>query len=156
MKMQPKIETVNGTSCMSISREGDFAITGTENGLVRLWNLMSGEMMETIMSHSNAIQCVGLSHSYLFSISASNDCTIQVYDNEIGEIVVLFKEHTAPITHVEILEDNHKIVSADEDNHIKVWEANTGLLLDSISVPCKIFCCSRDGKYVVSGSGDNT
>jgi WD40 repeat protein len=132
------------------------AITGDESGGVKLWNLVVGETTETIMEHHKASTCVTLSHSYLFSVSAFNDGIIQVYDNEIGEIISEFREHTAPIRHLHILEDNHKILSADEENHIKVWWANTGELIDSIHVPCQMLLSSLDGKYVVSGSGDNT
>lgn len=108
------------------------------------------------MEHHKPTTCVVLSHSYLFSVSASIDGSINVYDNEISEIISEFREHTAPIRHLQILEDNHKILSADEENHIKVWWANTGELIDSITVPCYMLSCSLDGRYVVSGSGDNT
>ncbi len=92
----------------------------------------------------------------MFSVAGFNDGIIQVYDNEIGEIISEFREHTAPIRHLRILEDNHKILSADEENHIKVWWSNTGVLVDSFTVPCQSLSCSPDGTYVVSGGGDNT
>ena len=117
---------------------------------------MTGEVTDTIMDYPKSAKCVALSHSYLFSVSAFNDGIIQVYDHEIGEIISEFREHTVPIRHLRILEDNHKILSADEENHIKIWWSNTGVLVESYTVPSQSLSCSLDGNYIVSGSGDNT
>ncbi|CAF1549050.1 unnamed protein product, partial [Didymodactylos carnosus] len=117
--------------------------------------LIDGELTEHIIDHRSAVTQVALSHSYLFSLSASKDSSIKVYDNELGEIITEFKGHSAPIANVCILEDNRKILSSDEQNYIKTWWANTGELIDSYNIPCKILGVSPDGHYVVSGSGDN-
>ncbi|CAF3115487.1 unnamed protein product [Rotaria socialis] len=142
-------------TALSISREGDAAIAGCAAGSVRLFNLVDGEFSAHIIDHPAPVTQVALSHSYLFSLSGSKDTTIKVYDNEMGEIVTEFTHHTAPIAHVRILEDNRKILSSDEQNYIKTWWANTGELIDSYNTPCKMLGVSPDGKYVVSGNGDN-
>ncbi|CAF0919781.1 unnamed protein product [Rotaria sordida] len=142
-------------TALSISREGDVAIAGCANGIVQLFNLIDGEFTEQIVDHRAPVTQVALSHSYLFSLSGSRDTTVKVYDNEMGEIVAEFTAHSAPISHLRILEDNRKILSSDEQNYIKTWWANTGELIDSYNVPCKMLGVSPDGKYVVSGNGDN-
>lgn len=142
-------------SCFDISQQGDLALTGDDYGRIMLWNLVDGILGETIMTHDKEATCVNLSKSYLFSVSASKDFTVKVFDNEQHEKVTEFKEHKAPIRYLMILEGNERILSADEDNCIKVWYADTGQLIDSLSVACQILCCSPDSKYVVSGSGDN-
>ena len=143
----------NYISALSISREGDVAIAGCADGIVRLYNLIDGEFTEQIIDHNAPVTQVALSHSYLFSLSGSKDSTIKVYDNEMGEIITEFtvkreresekktitlfvclfiQEHSAPISHLRILEDNRKILSSDEQNYIKTWWANTGELIDSV------------------------
>ncbi|UJR10356.1 hypothetical protein I4U23_014561 [Adineta vaga] len=143
------------TTALSISREGDVAIAGSADGIVRLFNLIDGELTEQSVDHRAPVTQVALSHSYLFSLSGSKDTTVKVFDNEMGEIVTEFTAHSAPISHLRILEDNRKILSGDEQNYIKTWWANTGELIDSYNVPCKMLAVSPDGKYVVSGNGDN-
>ncbi|UJR35756.1 hypothetical protein I4U23_028505 [Adineta vaga] len=142
-------------TALSISREGDVAIVGCAAGSVRLFNLIDGEFTERTTDHAGPVTQVALSHSYLFSLSGSKDTTVKVYDNEMGEIVAEFTEHSAAIAHVRILEDNRKILSSDDQNYIKTWWANSGELIDSFNVPCKMLGVSPDGKYVVSGNGDN-
>ncbi|CAF1269382.1 unnamed protein product [Adineta steineri] len=149
------LSTQNSITSLSISREGDVAIAGCAAGIVRLYNLIDGELTEQIVEHRAPVTQVALSHSYLFSLSGSKDTTVKVYDNEMGEIVTEFTEHSASISHLRILEDNRKILSSDEQNYIKTWWANTGELIDSYNVPCKMLGVSPDGKYVVSGNADN-
>ena len=127
-----------------------MAIAGSTDGIVRLFNLIDGELTEQITQHRAPVTQVALSHSYLFSLSGSRDTTVKVYDNEMGEIVAEFnvnhrsflsfepnaslQEHSAPISHARILEDNRKILSSDEQNYIKTWWANTGELIDSVGL----------------------
>ena len=67
-----------------------MAIAGCADGIVRLYNLIDGELTEQIIDHRAAVTQVALSHSYLFSLSGSKDATVKVYDNEMGEIVTEF------------------------------------------------------------------
>ena len=82
--------SANPTTALSISREGDVAIAGSTDGIVRLFNLIDGELTEQIVDHRAPVTQVALSHSYLFSLSGSKDTTVKVYDNEMGEIITEF------------------------------------------------------------------
>jgi WD40 repeat protein len=131
-------------------------ITGDDHGSVKLWNLINGQISETMLQKiPKPTRCVRLSQSYRFSVSAYTDCSVKIYDNEICEIFSEFNEHKAPVNHIYILEESKKILSADANDQIKVWLAKNGQLVDSIVVPCKMLCCSPDGNCIVSGSGDN-
>lgn len=82
--------STNPITALSISREGDVAIAGSADGIVRLFNLIDGEFTEQIVDHRSPVTQVALSHSYLFSLSGSKDSAVKVYDNEMGEIVAEF------------------------------------------------------------------
>ena len=144
-----------------ISKEGDLAITGDESGRVTLWNLLDGDPLDTIeplqVNSANTIGVcrVALSNSHLFSVIAFTNNTINVYDNEMGDVLAVFKEHQSPAKHLYVIDDNRKILSSDGFNLCKIWLANTGQLLESITVQCNVLCLSPDAKYVVSGAGEN-
>jgi WD40 repeat protein len=84
------LSSSNSITALSISREGDVAIAGCAGGIVRLFNLIDGELTEQIVDHRAPVTQVALSHSYLFSLSGSKDSAVKVYDNEMGEIVAEF------------------------------------------------------------------
>ena len=160
-KKDPLYDESKLIKAMSISKEGDMAITGDESGLVNLWNVQDGELMEAIIEpqdadHKVGVTCVAFSNSYLFSVIAFANNTINVYDNELGEVVADFMEHHMPIKHLYIIDNNRKILSSDGINLCKIWMSHTGQLLESITVACNILGLSPDNKYVVSGAGENT
>jgi WD40 repeat protein len=144
----------------AMSREGDMAIIGDSNGQVDMWNLLSGQLMETMIETSAAepgpaVCNVALSNSHLFSVIAFNNNTVSVYDNEMGDIAAVFTEHQSPVKHLCILEDGRKILTSDGFNSCKIWVAHSGQLLESITVACNLLGISPDIKYVVSGAGEN-
>lgn len=145
----------------AMSKEGDLAITADDSGQVNLWNLLSAELIVTIIDPSSNLERKGisklaLSNSRLFSLIAFMDGMISVYDNEMGDIVAIFVEHQQPVKHLYVFEDNRRVLSSDGNNSCKIWYSHSGELLESITVACELFGLSPDMKYCVSGPGKNT
>jgi len=139
---------------MSLSKEGDLAVTGYESGKVSLWNIIDGELVEDIIEPKNvSVSAVVISNAHLFCVVAFFDCSVIVYDIELGDVAVEFKEHTNPVLHLFILDK--RVLSSDGQNSCKIWYAHSGQLLESITVDCSIFTISPNKKFVVSGKGDN-
>lgn len=164
---KPKSTEQNSTNLIkafAISKEGDIAITGNELGQVNLWNLLEGELVDTIIdvpslsnSQEPAIKSgvckLVLSNSNVFSVIASNNHMVYVYDIEMGDVVTEFTEHQSPVKHIHIIDE--KILTSDGFTQCKIWLAHSGQLLESITVDCQILGLSPDSKYVVSGPGEN-
>lgn len=142
-----------------MSKESDLVITGDESGSVNLWNLKSGDFIETLIEPNENQQCgvckLALSNSNLFSVIAFTDNTVCVFDNEMGDIAAEFSEHHSQVKHLFILEDNKRILTSDGFNLCKIWTAHTGQLLESITVACNLFSLSPNMKFIVSGPGEN-
>jgi WD40 repeat protein len=160
-----KAVAMNSTSkiikASAMSKEGDLAITGDESGQVNLWNLLSAELIVTIIEpvsklESKGISKLALSNSRLFSLIAFMDGMVSVYDNEMGDIVAIFVEHQHPVKHLYVFEDNLRIMSSDGNNSCKIWYSHSGELLESITVACDVLGHSPDMKYCISGPGKNT
>lgn len=60
-----------GTSCVA---------TGSNDGVVRLWDSRSGECVRTFRGHSEPIQSLSLSANRDYIVSASMDHTARVFD----------------------------------------------------------------------------
>lgn len=154
-----EIEQNRLINAIAMSKEGDMAVTGDESGLVNLWNLKTGEFIETLIEPNENQRCgvckLALSNSNLFTVVAFTDNTVSVFDNEMGDIAAEFSEHQSKVKHLFILEDNKRILTSDGFNLCKIWVAHTGQLLESITVACNLFALSPDMKFVVSGPGEN-
>lgn len=67
-------------TCLSYSPDGQYIITGGEDGKVKLWNTSSGFCTVTFHDHTSSISGVVFSHNRKFVVSASLDGSARAYD----------------------------------------------------------------------------
>ncbi|XP_068986083.1 periodic tryptophan protein 2 homolog [Bombus flavifrons] len=77
MKQQSHSSNIN---CLAYSPDGQYIITGGDDGKVKLWNTMNGFCSITFQEHTSTIKGVIFSHNRKFIVSASLDGTVRTYD----------------------------------------------------------------------------
>ncbi|KAJ4452083.1 hypothetical protein ANN_03599 [Periplaneta americana] len=70
----------NNMTCLAYSPDGQYIVTGGEDGKVKLWNTSTGFCFVTFHEHTANISAVQFSHNRKFIISASQDGTVRAYD----------------------------------------------------------------------------
>ncbi|XP_022235648.1 uncharacterized protein LOC111083431, partial [Limulus polyphemus] len=78
-------------TCVAVSRDGNLAVSGSKDHLVKAWHLSSGETHTTLEGHSGPITCVAFAPNGLFVVSGSEDMTLRVWGLTLGLIVSTFK-----------------------------------------------------------------
>ncbi|SMN18027.1 similar to Saccharomyces cerevisiae YJL112W MDV1 Peripheral protein of the cytosolic face of the mitochondrial outer membrane, required for mitochondrial fission [Maudiozyma saulgeensis] len=91
--------------------------TGTVDGLVRLWDLRSGEVIRTLKGHSNAITCLKFDTTNI--ITGSADKSVKTWDLRTGGMVDSFTFGSF-IRSLDF--DKSKIIVATEENTVKVFD----------------------------------
>ena len=82
-------------TAVSVTPDGQRAISGGWDTTVRVWNVDSGECLRVLVGHSHRVRAVATSAEGRFAISASDDKTIRVWDISSGECIRIF-EKTSP------------------------------------------------------------
>ncbi|KAI4500100.1 hypothetical protein M0802_004970 [Mischocyttarus mexicanus] len=77
MKQQGHVSNINS---LAYSPDGQYIVTGGDDGKVKLWNTMSGFCSVTFQEHSSAVSGVLFSRNRKFIVSASLDGTVRAYD----------------------------------------------------------------------------
>ncbi|XP_012232202.1 periodic tryptophan protein 2 homolog [Linepithema humile] len=77
MKQQGHRTNMN---CLAYSPDGQYIVTGGDDGKVKLWNTLSGFCTLTFHEHTSSISSVLFSHNRKFIASASLDGTVRAYD----------------------------------------------------------------------------
>jgi guanine nucleotide-binding protein subunit beta-2-like 1 protein len=145
-----------------ISSDGQFALSGSWDGTLRLWDLNSGTTTRRFVGHSKDVLSVAFSADNRQIVSGSRDRTIKLW-NTLAECKYTIEDlgHTDWVTCVRFSPNaaNPLIVSCGCDKLVKVWNLTTCKLkynlvghtgyLNTVTV-------SPDGSLCASGGRDGT
>lgn len=145
-----------------ITPDGQFAISGSRDTSVRLWNFQSGEIIRTYTGHEKAVTSVAVSQNGKWIISGSVDGSIRRWEKDTGQCDWVSHIHEAEITSVAVTPVGQWIISGSLDKRLRQIDLNTGKSpwtfggqnahQDEISAVAMV----PQGRFVVSASSDMT
>ncbi|EWC47986.1 mitochondrial division protein 1 [Drechslerella stenobrocha 248] len=94
---------------------------GTADGLVRLWDLRSGQVHRSLVGHTGPVTALQFDDTYL--VTGSLDRSIRIWDLRTGTISDAFA-YENPITSMQF--DQQRIVSAAGENVAKIYDRVEG------------------------------
>ncbi|PBP18326.1 hypothetical protein BUE80_DR010794 [Diplocarpon rosae] len=94
---------------------------GTADGMVRLWDLRSGQVHRSLVGHTGPVTCLQFDDAQL--ITGSWDRSVRIWDLRTGAIFDAYA-YDAPIT--SMMFDNRRIVSAVGEDVVKVYDKTDG------------------------------
>ncbi|KAG5933619.1 Mitochondrial fission protein [Claviceps pazoutovae] len=131
---------------------------GTADGMVRLWDLRSGQVHRSLVGHTGAITCLQFDNVHL--VTGSLDRSIRIWDLRTGAIFDAYA-YDNPIT--SMMFDARRIVTAAGEDVVKVydkvegrqWDCGAGIAdADGGKTPAVVeHVRIRDG-YMVEGRRD--
>ncbi|KAG6040899.1 Mitochondrial fission protein [Claviceps citrina] len=94
---------------------------GTADGMVRLWDLRSGQVHRSLVGHTGAVTCLQFDDVHL--VTGSLDRSIRIWDLRTGAIYDAYA-YENPIT--SMMFDARRIVSAAGEDVVKVYDKIEG------------------------------
>ncbi|QRW15471.1 hypothetical protein RhiLY_14470 [Ceratobasidium sp. AG-Ba] len=155
------ISVSSAVRTVAVSPDGEWIVSGCEDGKVYIWNLATGEAVcAALEGHSRCVTCVTFSPDGRQIVSGSEDCTLRIWDAQNGEMILgPLKGHLSPIRCVAYSPNGRLIASGSmrSETAVRIWDARTGNLMDEPlkhgdSVRC--LCFSPDSRQLASGSYD--
>jgi WD40 repeat protein len=110
---------------------GGHVVSGSQDGTLKVWRLVTGEELHTLTGHAGPILACAVIADFV--VSASQDGTLKVWQLFTGQALHTFAGHTAPVVACAVSGD--RVVSASQDGAVKVWDLVTGATLQTLSLP---------------------
>jgi WD40 repeat protein len=143
----------------AISPDGAFAVTGSSDKTLMLWDLASGADVFGMEGHWDEVSACAWSADGRFIVSASHDRSLKIWDAAARRLVRTLSGHADMVTSCAISPDSRYVLSASWDRSVRLWDAASGAEVRCLSGHTKtVGACAfaPDGRYAVSGSWDHT
>jgi guanine nucleotide-binding protein subunit beta-2-like 1 protein len=147
---------------VAISSDGQFALSGSWDGTLRLWDLNTGATTRRFIGHTKDVLSVAFSADNRQIVSGSRDKTINLW-NTLGQCKYTITEegHKEWVSCVRFSPNVNTplIVSAGWDKMVKVWNLNHCKLRTNLighTGYVNTVTVSPDGSLCASGGKDGT
>ncbi len=116
----------NGITCMDMSKDGRYALTGSYDKTIRLWDIRSEKLVRTLFGHEKYIQRILFLPDNKRAISGGGDTDLFLWDLSSGKIIRKFTGHTDSIEGLYILNNGKHVLSIASDKTVRLWDISSG------------------------------
>ena len=170
---QPDADGDDWVRSVSFNGDGTRLVSGGLDGTVRLWDVETGEQLETPLTGHQPdafgyawVPSVSFSPDDRLLASGGMDGTVRLWDVEtrrqlgtplIGHRINVFGD--AAVYSVSFSPDGRRLASGGGDGTVRLWDVETGQPVDSLTghdAAVWSVSFSPDGRVLASGGGDGT
>lgn len=146
-----------GVSCLALSPDGKLMVSGSLDGSLKVWDLLSGEQVRRFSGHSAGVACVDISPDGRLAVSGCRDSTVQVCDLASGRLVRTLEGHGPAVQCLSIALNGRSAVVGNSDGTLAIWDLQSFRELGSWQAhraPASWVAIAPDGSTLVSGASD--
>jgi len=148
-----------GINSACFSPDGCYALSGSDDATLKLWDVKSGQEIRTFQGHTDAVMSVCISPDGCYALSGSEDHTIKLWDIQTGQEIQFFKVQNNLLSSVCFSPDGLQALSTDWDGSMILWDIQTGKEVCTFErqryrFPFTCVCFSPDNRHILSGSFD--
>jgi WD40 repeat protein/Flp pilus assembly protein TadD len=111
----------DGVSSVCLSADSRFALSGSHDNTLKLWEVATGRCLRTFEGHTSSVSSVCLSGDSRFALSGSHDKTMRLWEVDTGRCLQTFEGHTNWVNSVFLSADGRIAISTSLDKTLKMW-----------------------------------
>ncbi|EGJ31600.1 MULTISPECIES: hypothetical protein [Moorena] len=114
---------------VAFRRDGQHLASAGGDGIVRLWDINTGQVQQELKAHWGWVWPMALSWDGQLLASAAVDGIVRLWDINTGQVQKL-KGHRGLVQQLQFSRDGQLLASAGLDGIVRVWDLNTGQVQD--------------------------
>jgi WD40 repeat protein len=144
---------------IATSQDGNFFATGHQDNNIRIWDVITKQLIHTFSGHTDSVDTVTISSDCQWLLSGSRDITIKRWYIKTGQCVQTYDGHASWINTVVFSPDGKWFVSESYDRTIKRWNTMKEKCLHTYTEHLNLanaLAIAPNSKWFLSGSRDKT
>jgi eukaryotic-like serine/threonine-protein kinase len=150
--------TENNINTVAISPDGTTLAIGNISGTLKLWEIASGSVKQTLEGQDVQTRSVAFSPDGKSVVGGGYGNTVKIWDAETGALRRTLSGHTSEILAVAFSPDGKTVASGSFDYTARLWDSETGALkrtLTGADFLVTTVAFSPDGRLVAGGANHN-
>ena len=147
--------TNRAVTAVAISPDGRYLVSGAENGVIYLWDLINGARLREFIGHADRITHITFNTNGTQFLTSAADRVAIVWSLADGQILRRFSGHRGAVNFAAFNADNTLVVTGAQDSRIIVWDVETGQSLQQFiggDAPITSVVFSPNSQFVLSGA----
>jgi WD40 repeat protein len=140
-------------TALAFSPDAALVATGHDHGMVRIWDLASGQLAAEWLAHAGPLSAVAFCKEGTRLASAGEDRSICLWRADSGEAVRALEGHTDRIAALAWHPGGERLYSAGWDTTVRVWDTASGepvILLNTHAAQVTGLALNRTGSRLAS------
>jgi len=123
----------DGIEDWTSSPDGSLIVTALTDGLLRVWETATGDLIAELKGHTDAVRRCNFSPDGKTIISGSADKTLRLWDSRRKKEKARLAGHKSGINLCFFSADGTRILSASGDQEVRLWDATRAALVALLS-----------------------
>jgi serine/threonine protein kinase len=145
----------NNVNTVAISPDGQTIAVGNISGTLKLWDTVSGTLMQRLEGQDVQTRSVAFSPDGKSVAGGGYGNTVKIWDAQTGALKRTLSGHSNEIAAVVFSPDGKTVASGSFDYTVKLWDSETGALTQTLTgadFMVKAVAFSPDGKFIAGAA----
>jgi len=114
-------EQPSSITMLAVSADGKRLLTGSDDRVVRWWNLEEGKLLRRFDGHTSYVKCVAFSSDGRQALSGGADHRVFLWDLEAGKVIKSWNQPRDPILAVVWTPDLRYVLAGSREGALHWW-----------------------------------